>query len=621
MKVALLSDCYLPRLGGIEVQTHDLAAQPAGPRARGRGLHGHPGSARRAARRRRGRRRRAGAPDGAAAAVGAAGQPARAAGGPAPAAPGGFDVAHVHMGVVSPFATDLAGVALGIGLPTAITWHCLHGAVAPGVPPAGPRPPLGRAGGRAVGGLAVSLRRRCRPWWARTARSGCCPTASTPTAGRPRRTCCATRAARSRSSRRCGSPLASGRSPCSRWPRRARELLPPERRMRADDLRRGTGTTPAGEVRRQPRHGRLGAACLVGSPATSCARATGAATSTSRPARLEAFGIAALEARTAGLPVLGRRRHRRRRLRRRRRRRCARRRRRGPGRAVSCELVADDAPARSASPATTPRSPPRRRGRGRRARRGRVPPGRCRREQPRARRTAGPGRLGGVRSSWSTAPTPCASWRGSAGRVRSSGRGASRRRRLAGAAVRRRASPVADPSSAPVSDPVPAGTVPAGTVAADRCPRTRDWSSSPARLPQAYQRTAAYGVVTSERGVLLTELSGTDVVAGPVDPARRRSRPRRGAGRGPAPGGVGGERPAGGGRAAPRGAHLALDRSRAEPAAGGLPRHPHRVCRVVPRARPTPSSTTWAGRRSRCGGCGSRTSATTTWGGRSRPHM
>ena len=25
--MALLSDCYLPRLGGIEVQTHDLAGQ------------------------------------------------------------------------------------------------------------------------------------------------------------------------------------------------------------------------------------------------------------------------------------------------------------------------------------------------------------------------------------------------------------------------------------------------------------------------------------------------------------------------------------------------------------------------------------------------------------------
>ena len=27
MKVALLTDCYLPRLGGIEVQVHDLAAR------------------------------------------------------------------------------------------------------------------------------------------------------------------------------------------------------------------------------------------------------------------------------------------------------------------------------------------------------------------------------------------------------------------------------------------------------------------------------------------------------------------------------------------------------------------------------------------------------------------
>ena len=27
MKVALLSDCYLPRLGGIEVQVHDLASR------------------------------------------------------------------------------------------------------------------------------------------------------------------------------------------------------------------------------------------------------------------------------------------------------------------------------------------------------------------------------------------------------------------------------------------------------------------------------------------------------------------------------------------------------------------------------------------------------------------
>lgn len=125
MKVALLTDCYLPRLGGIEVQTHDLAAQL---QARGHEVEVFTAT------------------------LGAQGErhgfvedvdgvpvhrmalrlpwqlPVN------PFAPpevrrrltaGGFDVAHVHMGVVSPFATDLAGVALGLGMPTAITWHCL----------------------------------------------------------------------------------------------------------------------------------------------------------------------------------------------------------------------------------------------------------------------------------------------------------------------------------------------------------------------------------------------------------------------------------------------------------------------------------------------------------------
>lgn len=125
MKVALLTDCYLPRLGGIEVQTHDLAAQL---RSRGHEVEVFTAT------------------------VGEHGQrhgfiedvdevpvhrmairlpwelPVN------PFAPpevrrrlqaGGFDVAHVHMGVVSPFATDMAGVALGLGMPTAITWHCL----------------------------------------------------------------------------------------------------------------------------------------------------------------------------------------------------------------------------------------------------------------------------------------------------------------------------------------------------------------------------------------------------------------------------------------------------------------------------------------------------------------
>ena len=132
MKVALLSDCYLPRLGGIEVQTHDLArhlvalghevevftATP-GPEGEMRGeitvIDGIP--VHRLAIRlpwelpvnplapRELRRRLTG---------------------------GGFDVAHVQTGVVSPFAWDSTRVTIGMGLPTAMTWHCMLGPVAPG---------------------------------------------------------------------------------------------------------------------------------------------------------------------------------------------------------------------------------------------------------------------------------------------------------------------------------------------------------------------------------------------------------------------------------------------------------------------------------------------------------
>lgn len=129
MRVALLSDCYLPRLGGIEVQVHDLAGHLA---AAGHDVevftathadtrawtHEHedgvlvhrlplpvPGAppvnpfARDEVRRR--------------------------------LAAGGFDVAHGHMGVVSPFATDLIGVALDVGLPTVVTWHSVVNRTAP----------------------------------------------------------------------------------------------------------------------------------------------------------------------------------------------------------------------------------------------------------------------------------------------------------------------------------------------------------------------------------------------------------------------------------------------------------------------------------------------------------
>lgn len=42
-------------------------------------------------------------------------------------AEGGFDVAHAHVGVVSPFAVDGADLALEVGIPLTTTWHCVLG--------------------------------------------------------------------------------------------------------------------------------------------------------------------------------------------------------------------------------------------------------------------------------------------------------------------------------------------------------------------------------------------------------------------------------------------------------------------------------------------------------------
>ncbi|MFD1054600.1 glycosyltransferase [Terrabacter terrigena] len=131
MKVALLSDCYLPRLGGIEVQTHDLARHLQAA--------GHEVEVFTATRGAEGEMR------GAVTVVDGVPVHRLAARMPwelpvNPWAPpelrrrlvgGGFDVAHVQTGVVSPFAWDCTRVTVGLGLPTAMTWHCMLAGVAP----------------------------------------------------------------------------------------------------------------------------------------------------------------------------------------------------------------------------------------------------------------------------------------------------------------------------------------------------------------------------------------------------------------------------------------------------------------------------------------------------------
>ncbi|MBM6402804.1 glycosyltransferase family 4 protein [Phycicoccus sp. CSK15P-2] len=126
VKVALLSDCYPPRVGGIERQVHDLAHRLA---ATGHEVEvftatAGPGGERRGARTHEADRvvvHRMAVPL-------PGGVPVN------PLAPpevhrrldaGGFDVAHGHLGVVSPFATDLVRTALGAGLPVAATFHCV----------------------------------------------------------------------------------------------------------------------------------------------------------------------------------------------------------------------------------------------------------------------------------------------------------------------------------------------------------------------------------------------------------------------------------------------------------------------------------------------------------------
>jgi glycosyltransferase involved in cell wall biosynthesis len=132
VKIVHLSDCYLPRLGGIEMQVRDLARRqlaaghevhvvtttPSAPRSRqpadddgDDGVVVH--------------RLALGLP------YELPVNPRAAAGVREILAAGGFDVAHVHAGVVSPFAFSAAPVAAHAGVPTVVTLHCLWGYLTP----------------------------------------------------------------------------------------------------------------------------------------------------------------------------------------------------------------------------------------------------------------------------------------------------------------------------------------------------------------------------------------------------------------------------------------------------------------------------------------------------------
>ena len=303
MKVALLTDCYLPRLGGIEVQTHDLAAQLQ--------ARGHEVEVFTATLGERGERHGF--------VEDVDGVPVHRMAIPLPwqlpvnpfAPPevrrrltaGGFDVAHVHMGVVSPFATDLAGVALGLGMPTAITWHCLMERSQPVFRALGHARRWGARGAAlsAVSGVAAASVQSVvgRGTQVRVFPNGIDtalwrPPPPSAAAGTPVQVVAAMRfAARKR-------PLA-----VLEVAARARDLAAGDLPMRLTLF--GEGPERSRLERFAERHdmtdwvsmpGRVGRDALRERYWDSDVYLT--------PARLEAFGIAALEARTAGLPVVAR---------------------------------------------------------------------------------------------------------------------------------------------------------------------------------------------------------------------------------------------------------------------------------------------------------------------------
>lgn len=121
MKVALLSDCYPPRLGGIEAQVHGLgrALAHAGHAVEIFTITPGPESHDPVEVRRLGLRREL--PGGLLINPTARGKLRKSL------SDGGFNMVHAHLGVVSPFAMDGVQVALSAALPVAATWHSVTG--------------------------------------------------------------------------------------------------------------------------------------------------------------------------------------------------------------------------------------------------------------------------------------------------------------------------------------------------------------------------------------------------------------------------------------------------------------------------------------------------------------
>lgn len=297
----MLTDCYLPRLGGIEVQVHDLAARLA---ERGHDLvvfTATPGAG--------------GLRHGAVEQVDGLDvhRMAIPLPGDLPVNPfargelrrrlAGVDVAHVHMGVISPFAVDCAYVTTGMGLPTTMTWHCILGRTARLVDRLGV---VRRWAARGMAMNAVSeiaaepLRRIVGPGSDVAVLPNGIDAATWRPASRPARDGTVRIVTAMRLARR-KRPL-----PFLRVARRMRQLLPAGAAVRLEIY--GEGPDRPKLERYLAQHRMSDWVCLAGRQSRAALpQRYAAADIYVSPGELESFGIAALEARAAGLPVVGRR--------------------------------------------------------------------------------------------------------------------------------------------------------------------------------------------------------------------------------------------------------------------------------------------------------------------------
>lgn len=307
MIVVHVSDCYAPRTGGIESQVRDLARAQAAAGDEVHVLTATPG------------------PHG----HHAPGDPPEGDGGVRvhrlgtrlpfdvpvnPAAPPRMrevldavrpDVVHVHAGVVSPFAFDGARVAVDAGLPVAVTWHCmLDGVVAP--MRAAVRATRWRSAPLALSAVSRAAARRVEAVFGAPVTvvpdgidlTAWVPTDPTVPDARPRSGPLRLVATMRLAPRKRGPALVDVVA-------RASRALPPGALV-LDVI--GDGPARAAIRRRAERRGLGDVVRLRGRvPRAELPGVYADADVFLAPARLEAFGIAALEARAAGLVVVARR--------------------------------------------------------------------------------------------------------------------------------------------------------------------------------------------------------------------------------------------------------------------------------------------------------------------------